>query len=811
MKRCFLIRRGYVTVRWIKTLGYIVLFLLVTSVAPAVAQQGMIKEIVIFGNERVEKGIILKEIKSKVGEPFSQERTREDIKAIYRLGYFRDVQADVAETKGEIILTFAVIEKPYVANVVISGNSKLSQEDVEGVVEVKRDSVLDMGKVRSSVTEIKKLYTSKRYFGSEVEYRVELEQGNKAVVYFDIVEGVKGYLTKIAFTGNKVFGSRKLRGVMKTKEKGWFWWLGSAGKVESDVLELDVNRIRSLYMDYGYVTVKVNAPEIALSKDKKSIQITIRIEEGEQYKLGSLDIAGDILTTKEELLKGFKSKVNKVYRASQVQKDLLWLTDQYTDKGYAYADVAPLTMLDPEKKLVHLTFKIDKGIMAYIGRIEIEGNTKTRDKVIRRELKIAEGDLYSSILLRKSRERVMRTAYFKETEFTPSPTEKKELIDLDIRVEEQQMGRLAFGAGYSNVHGVLGSVALSHGNLFGRGYKASIRVELGGDVRNFEVSFTDPRFFDTPVSLGIIGYNETEQYDNYSVDVTGGGITFGREITENINASLGYRFERVRIYDVYSLPGNPSPPALPADKYPPQGYQPGDFIYDEWQRGASLTSKVVLTFTRNTLNDPYFPTNGSEIWVTGGVAGLGGNNYFYTASAGASWFHPIVGDLVLNLKATGGFIRPYTDKDVPINERFYVGGIKTMRGFDYGMAGPVSSTVHKWDDDSNPGTPDVPFSTGDNEPIGALNMVVGNVELLYPLSKALGLRVAAFYDIGKGWGGGDNSFDNSFWPLRQAVGAGIRWYSPFGPIRIDWGYNLTPKSGRGEKSNVFDFSMGTLF
>jgi len=805
-----LTQEGYIIVRWIKALGPMLLLLLVTSVAPAVAQQGVIKEIVVFGNERVDNRIVLKEIKSKVGEPFSPEKVREDIKAIYRLGYFRDVQVDVAETKGEIILTFAVIEKPYVANIVISGNNKLKQEDIEGVIEVKRDSVLDMGKVRSSVTEIKKLYTSNRYFGSEVEYRVELEQGNKAVIYFDIVEGVKGYLTKIAFVGNKVFGSRKLRGVMKTKEKGWFWWLSGAGKLERDVLDLDVNRIRSLYLDEGYVTVKVSEPEITLSKNKKSIQITVRLEEGEQYKLGSLDITGDILTTKDELLKGFKSSVNKVYRATMVQKDLLWLTDQYTDKGYAYADVAPLTMLDQDKKLVHLTFKIDKGITVHINRIEIEGNTKTRDKVIRRELKTAEGDLYSSTQIRKSRERVLRTGYFKDVEFTPSPTEKKELIDLDIRVEEQQMGKLAFGAGYSNEHGVIGSVALSHGNLFGRGYKGNIKVELGGEVRNFNISITDPRFLDTQASVSVTGYSETEEYDTYKVDMAGAGIIIGKEITENIVASIGYRFERVRVHDVFSFPGQPSPPN-PPPPIPPQGYQPGDDIYDEWQRGASTTSKVTLMLTRNTLNDPYFPTKGSNIWVSGAIAGLGGNNFFYSLSGGASWFHPIVGDLILNLRATAGTVQAYTSTPVPINERFYVGGINTIRGFDYGMAGPVQHIVRTWDHDSNPITPGIAFASASNDPIGALNMVAFNTEFLYPLSKALGLRAAVFFDVGKGWGGGDTRFDNSFWPLRYAAGAGIRWYSPFGPIRVDWGYNLTPREGRGEKSNVWDFSMGTMF
>jgi outer membrane protein insertion porin family len=771
-----------------KTLSVLLILLLVISAALAiaqeVAQEGVIKELVVFGNERVEEAIILKEIKSKVGEPFSSEMVREDVKAVYRLGYFRDVQVDVAETRGGVVLTFVVIEKPFVADIIISGNLELSREDIEGVIDLKRDSVLEMDKINASVEEIKKLYTSKRYFGSEVDYGVELQEGNRAIVYFEIVEGVKGYLTKISFKGNTVFGARKLRSVMQTKEKGLIWFLTKSGRLETDVLDVDISRIRNLYHDTGYVTVQVSAPEITLSKDKKSIQITISIDEGDQYRLGSLDVTGDILTTKEELLKGLKSRVEKVYRSSVVQKDLLWLTDQYADEGYAYVDVSPLTMLDHEQKLVHLTFKIEKGITVHIDRIEIAGNTKTRDKVIRRELKIAEGDLYSSTRLRKSRQRVMRTGYFKEVDLAPTPTEKREFLDLDIRVEETEMGRLEFGAGYGNVTGVVGSVALSHGNLFGLGYKAHIRAEVGERVMNFSTGFTDPRFLDTPYSLGFDAYNETYEYNTYDADVTGGDIKVGREITDTIRADLSYLYERVRVYNI------------------DYAYVPGDYIYDEWLRGANTTGKATLTLTRNTIDNIYNPTRGSNIWISGAIAGLGGDNYFYAARGGASWFHPIVGDLVLNLRANVGMIRAYNDNNrgygVPLHEKFYVGGINSMRGFDRGMAGPVD--INKY---------------GDIEPIGALNMVSFQTEFLYPLSKAIGLRAAAFYDIGKGWGTDDNqphsSLDENFFPLRHAVGVGIRWYSPFGPIRVDWGYNLFPESGRGEKSAVWDFSMGAMF
>ena len=768
----------------LRAVGLIVSFFLLISVCAVLAQEGIIKEIVVLGNERVDQGTILKEVQSKVGETFSKEQVAKDIKTVYGLGFFQDVQVDVSQAKEGVIVTFIVIEKPFVTDIVIEGNVKLNQQDIEGVLEVKRDAVLDMAKVRSSVQGIKKLYASKRYFGSEVEYRVELGEKNRATVYFTVVEeGVKGYLTKIAFIGNKVFGARKLKSIMQTKEKGLTWWFTSAGNLETDVLEVDVTRIKSLYYDYGYVVVKVSSPEITLSKNKKSIQVTIKINEGEQYKLGSLDVTGDILTTREDLLKGFKSKVNKVYRSSLIHKDLLWLTDQYADKGYAYVDVSPLTTLDHEKKLVQVTFNIQKGVKTFINRIEIAGNTKTRDKVIRRELKIAEGDLYNATFMRKSRERVKRTGFFKEVDFAPSPTEKKELIDLDVKVEEASMGKLEFGAGYSNFRGIVGSVGLSHGNLFGRGYHAYAKVELGEDVMNFKVGFNNPRFFDSPYSLGFDVFKQKDEYDDYKTDIIGGDFKIGRELTDTIRADLTYLFEKVRIYDVFTNYPNS----------PPLGYQPGDYIYDE--QGTQTIGKATLTFSRNTIDDPYFPRNGSNIWVSGSVAGLGGDRYFYAASGGASWFYPLVGDLVLNLSAKAGMIRAYNDSKVPLTEKFFIGGIRTMRGFEYGMAGPVDR---------------------EQEPIGALNTVSFTTEFLYPLSKALGLRGAAFYDIGKGWGyeKGQQVTDDltkGIFPLRHAVGVGIRWYSPFGPIRVDWGYNISPHLNRGEKSNVFDFSMGAMF
>lgn len=725
----------------------------------------IIKEIVIVGNKRVKKDLIIHEIKSKPGSPFSRKTLSEDIKALFALGYFLDVQADVRETPEGVIITFAVIEKPTVEDVVISGCERLKREDVEGVIKVKKGDFLDLKDVRASQEAIRRLYTSKGYYGNEVTYEVSYRKGNKTVVYFDIVEGPKGYIKKIEFVGNKAFSSRKLRGLMRTKRKTFLSWLTKTGTLERDVLEVDLARIREFYRDRGYVTVKVKEPKITLSRDRRSIVITIEIEEGDRYRVGSVDIVGDILGKKEDLLKKLKVKKGKWYRSSLVHKDVLWLTDRYADQGYAYVDVSPLTSLDKERKLVHLLYKIEEGKLVYINRINIRGNTKTRDKVIRREIKVAEGELYSSTRIRESRRRLVKTGYFKDVDLSVSPTERKELVDLDVKVEEMQTGTLQFGAGYSSVYGAVGTISLSERNLFGRGYKVYARATLGGELIDFSLGATDPRFLDGPFSLGFDAFNVTHEFDTYDYRTTGGDIKVGREITDTIRADFTYLYERIKVFNVDD--------------------EASDYIKS--QRGTTLTSKVTLTLSRDTVNNPFFPTSGSEVWISGSNAGgpLGGDNYFYKFSGGFSWFHPLIGDLVLNLKGNVGIVRGYSGREVPLREKFYVGGMNTVRGFEYGMAGPV---------DEN------------QEPIGALNMVTFSTELLYPLSKALGLRLAVFYDVGKGF---DHWSDVT--PLRHGAGVGIRWYSPLGPIRIDWGYNLDRKPERGEKASAWDFSIGVLY
>lgn len=737
-----------------------VLFLLSNLLA-----QPPIKEIRIVGNQRVEREVILSAIGSKEGEPLSRERLSEDVKAIFGLGYFKDVKADVQETPEGAIVTFVVLEKPRVRDVAISGYQRVKREEIEAVLKVKKDDFFEPRAWEESLEAVRQLYASKGYYTAQVFGEVEELEGNEVMLYLDIVEGPRGWITEIRFEGNEVFSDRRLKKVMRTKEKNWLSWLTKAGTMNREILEVDLARIRYFYHDHGYLDVEVSEPEIGVSRDGRSLSVVIRVKEGRQYRVGSVEVAGDLIAPKEEILKEVKleTKPGKVYRASQVERDREKLVAYYADRGYAFCEVSPLTSRDAQKSLVHLRFQIDKGPKVRLGRITVRGNTKTVDKVIRRDIKLAEGDVYKASEIRKGLRRLRKLGIFKDVNITTVPTAQEDVLDLEVKVEEMPTGALQFGGGYSSLHGVVGMVSLSERNLFGRAIRAYIRATLGGEMSEFALGASDPRFLDTQYSLGFDLYNETYEYSTYDYRVTGGDIAVGKELTDELRVDLVYKYERQRVFHITE--------------------DASDYIKS--YAGVTRTSKATLSFNYWTLNDFYIPTKGwdNTLSVTNAGGPLGGDVDFVKAILSLSYFRPVWRDLVFNLRGKVGIIEEYGGGRIPLGERFYVGGLRTLRGFEYGMAGPV---------DEN------------GEPLGALKMFVMNFEFLYPLSKELGLRGAVFYDVGKGfdhWG--------DITPLRHAVGAGIRWYSPVGPIRIDWGYNLDRK--RGEKASVWDFAVGIMY
>jgi outer membrane protein insertion porin family len=726
-------------------------------------EEDLIYKITILGNVKIEEGVIRGAVKSREGGPFSNEQVREDLRSIFALGYFTDVQVDVKSTpKGKEII-YIVAEKPSIKEVVILGNNKVKLDDIKEKVTLAPRSILDLQKVVENADEIRKLYFSKGYYGVKVEHQVESLETNEAVVTFRITEGSKGHIKKIIFKGNRKIKSSDLKKVMMTKEWNLLSFITKKGILVEDALKSDVQLINAYYYDHGYLDAKVSEPKIDL-RDPKRIRIEIEIEEGPQYRLGTIDFKGDILTSKEDLFKGLKLKRNDIYRNSAVREQIRFYMEEFANQGYAYVEINPETSIDSKNLLVHLTFDVEKKKRVSFEKIEITGNTKTRDRVIRRELEVGEGEMYSVTDLNESRDRLRRTGYFKEVGFSTSRGSTDEKINLDIKVEEAPTGAFSFGVGYSSIEKVVGSVTLSENNLFGMGYKGLLRFQLGTESNNFKVSFTDPYFLGYPYSVGIDLYREDISYfDTYSYKVLGGDLRLGKELSKRIRLDAMYKLENVDVFDVAE---NAS-------------------IYIKEQEGKATTSAISLTLTMDTRDDYYAPSRGGRHTLSVENAGgiLGGDNYFVKGVLETSWFFPLPLSTVLNLRGKLGIIEAYGGKKEPIYEKFFVGGLSTIRGFEYGMAGPI---------DIN------------GDPQGAKKMVVFNAEWIFPLSRDIGLRGAIFFDVGKGfdeWG--------DITPLKAGAGPGIRWFSPVGPLQIDLGFNLSPK--KGEKTNVFDFSMGTVF
>jgi len=741
---------------------WITLVLLLLSVGVCSGSEEVIHKITILGNMKVEEGVIRAAVKSREGGPFSADQVREDLRSIFGLGYFSDVQVDIKTIpKGREII-FVVMEKPAIKEILITGNQKVKLDDIKEKVTLTTRSILNLEKVKENEEQIRKLYFSKGYYGVKVDYKIDYLETNEAVVTFQIEEGVKGHIKKIVFKGNKKIKSSDLKKIMLTKRKNILNFLTKTGILDEDILKNDIQMLAAYYIDHGHLDVKIPEPKIDL-KDPKKIQIEIEISEGPQYLIGEIDFKGDVLTTKEDLFRSIKIKRNHIFSTSAIRKDINSLTEIFANQGYANVEVAPATSTDEKNLLVHLTFGIEKKKQVSFEKIQIVGNTKTRDKVIRRELRVAEEELYSATGLSKSRDRLKRTGFFREVEVTTSRGSTDEKTNLEIKVEEAPTGAISFGIGYSSIENVVGTAAISDRNLFGLGYHGLLKFRLGSETRDLRFSFTDPYFLGYNFAGGTDLYSENREFDTYSYKILGGNLRFGKDLTETLRADALYKLEKIKVSDV----------SLDASRYIKE------------QEGEKVTSALSFSLSMDTRNDYYNPTKGARHSISlqnaGGI--LGGDNYFVKGLVETSWFFPLPLKTVLNLRGKLGFVEPYGGREIPIYEKLYVGGLYTVRGFEYGMAGPY---------DEN------------KEPLGAKKMISFQSELVFPLSSEIGLKAAIFWDVGKGF---DRFSDIT--PLKTGVGVGIRWFSPFGPFHIDLGFNLNPKPG--EKGKVFDFTAGTVY
>ena len=725
-----------------------------------------IARIEVTGNEFIDRGVIINSVKTKENDPYNLDKLREDMKNIYKTGFFSDVQIDVKDSDKGKVVTFVVIERSPIKMIYVVGNKKIKTEDIREKLKVKTNTVMNIEKIKESMDEVKKLYSSKGYYNTKVTYEIVPDEGYDIGVKFLIDEPEKAYVTKISFTGNKNFTTDKLKGYMSVREKGMFSWFTGSGTLEDDALDDDRKRIEAFYSDNGYVRVKLGVPDVSISKDGKSISIVMPLEEGNVYKIGKIDFAGDLIFPIEVLGKDLQSKPNNTFRSSFYREDVIMLTDLYQNKGYAFTDVSPLTLIDDNAQKIDLTFNITKGKEIFVNRINMLGNTRTRDKVIRRELRVAEGDRYSSTNLKRSKERLTNTQYFKEVDLKLIKTEESDKVNLDVTVEEKPTGTFNVGIGYSTSEKATVSGSVSQSNLLGTGRKLFFNASLGSITRDFNISFIDPYIFDLKLSTGLTVFNYSREMDSYNYSQTGGNLALTRPMTEFTKLLGRYRYERGKVDHIDS--------------------DASTYIKD--QEGTTTISSVLFGLNRITIDNTMNPTKGSNATISFELAGgpFGGQSDFYRSIGIFGKYFPAgFWNSTFFVRGTAGTVRSYNGSIIPVYENFFVGGLQTMRGFKYGEAGPL---------DEN------------GDPIGGTNQLFFNLEWIFPVYAPAGLKGIVFFDVGHGFNDDKGFLLNG---ARTAAGTGIRWFSPFGPIRLEIGFNLSPK--KGEKSNVFEFALGSQF
>ena len=729
-------------------------------------QLDKIAKIDVTGNESIDRAVILNSVKTKENDPYNLDKLREDMKNIYKTGFFSDIQIDVKDSDKGKLVTFVVIERPPIKMIYVEGNKEIKTEDIREKLKIKTNTVMNIEKIKESMDEVKKLYASKGYFNTKVIYEIIPEEGYDVGVKFLIEEPKKAFVRKISFTGNKNFSSDKLKGYMLVREKGWFSWFTGSGILEEDALDDDRKRLESYYSNHGYIKAKIGVPDVSISKDGKTISIVMPIEEGNVYKVGKIDFSGDLIFSADILKKDIKTKPGDTFRSSLFREDVIKLTDLYQDKGYAFTDVSPITLVDDTAQKIDLTFNISKGKEIYVNRINILGNTRTRDKVIRRELRLAEGDRYSGKGLTRSKERLTNTQYFKEADLKLIKTEDPEKINLDVAVEEKPTGTFNVSVGYSTTEKAIIGGSISQQNLLGTGRKLYFNAGVGDITNNFSASIVDPYIFDLNLSAGLGLSHYTREMDSYDYKLAGGSLSFVRPMTEFTKLSTRYKYEKTKIDNI------------DVD---------ASHIIKE-QIGSSSTSSVTVGLNRNTIDNILNPSKGSNTEISFELAGgpFGAKNDFYRSVGQYGLYIPAgFWNSTFFVKGTAGVIRGYNGKPIPIYENFYVGGLHTVRGFKYGEAGPMDEY---------------------GDPIGARNQLFFNLEWIFPVFMPVGLKGVIFFDTGHGFEENKGFLLNG---TRTSAGTGIRWFSPFGPIRLEIGFNLNPK--KDEKRSVFDFAIGSQF
>ncbi len=767
--------------------GLVAAVLVAGGGARGAERESRIARVEVTGNVRVEEDAIRVHLRSQPGGVFDQDVLDADIRAVYAMGFFDRVDADVspAGEKG-VAVQLRVKERPLVRSIKVEGTKKIRREEVEGALKVRPHTILDPEKARQGIEAARKLYIEKGYLDVDISSHTEPVGDSEVDVLYAVKENQPVRVTAVVFEGNKAFSARTLRGVMQTRKAWLFSFITGAGVLNKDVLRTDTERLTAFYYDHGYVTVRIDEPRIERRDD--GLHVTVKIDEGEQFRVGAVSVQGSGLPDDTKALRaGLATSPGEVFRASALREDVQKLTDRLSEDGYAFATVEPQTEVHQAERTVEVVFQAERGRQVMVDRIEITGNSKTRDKVIRREMRLQEQELYSGTKLRKSRDALQRLGFFQEVNVTTRRTSDDAHMNVEVGVKEAQTGAFSAGAGFSSADSLLFNVRIQENNLFGRGQRIVLNGDVGSIRRNVVLSFTEPYFRDTPLTVGLDAFSWRLKFDDFARSGTGISTHLTYPVTawgytslwglplEDVRVGTDYRLERANIGDVSTFATRSI----------------------RLEEGSNLISSVTPRLTRNTLNHAFDPTAGSLQDLSVEFAGLGGEQ-FTKAEVHERWYYTFLhskalGDFTYSFGGTVGYGTGdggINGNDLPLFERYFPGGINSIRGFKARTLGP------------NEDSKDSFGRVVSNTPIGGSEELIINNEMIFPIVQSIGLKGVVFFDAGNAYGA-DKGF--SLDDTRYSVGAGARWLSPVGPLRIELGKPLNAKPHDHKSLILFSF------
>ncbi|MCL4224834.1 MAG: outer membrane protein assembly factor BamA [Myxococcales bacterium] len=759
------------------------------------------------GNRKVEDDAIRVNLLSKVGATIDASKIRDDIRAMWKMGFFAEVtvEAEIGPGGGAI-LTFAVKERPSVRKVLVDGAREVGLDKINEVMDLKRDAILDVTRVKRNREKIAELYVQKGYYLAAVDYEVKPVNEAEVDVWFTVDERSKVEIRDVQFIGNKTISDDELRQVIATRKGGALSFLSDAGTFSEEAFERDLVMISAYYWDRGYAAVKLGTPQLRLSRDKRYMYLSIPIDEGPVFTIGDISFKGKLIGDEAAHRAKIRARPGDRFSRSVIAADRDRVSDYYMDQGYAYANVLPMTQPDMDNHRISLIYEIESGKKAYFERINVRGNSKTRDKVIRREMKISEGELFSSTALEASKRRVNALGFFEKVDVSTKRGSSDELVEVNVEVTERPTGTFQIGAGFSSVENFIAQAQVSQNNLFGRGQTLALQAQLSSLRQLFLLRFVEPYFLDSNWTFAFDLYNQSRVFNNFQRNAAGFNLTWGYPLSYEARAFVTYKLENVGISR-----GGGSITSFGAVS------QQDDFEDVANLYRGGITSSVRGSLQWDSRNNRLFPSAG---WHHNAFAEYaskytGSENIFVRWGGFSRYYRELWGPFVLKLNAEVGITTSTDPLGVPISERYLIGGIYDVRGFRPRTLGPLLSTGRD------------PDSALRQIPLGGNMQLIWNSEVEFPLIKRLAISGVVFYDMGNAYNlearycnGRSAAVSIKFDPcfrfpdsvvsgIRKSVGFGFRWFSPIGPLRFEWGIPLDRQPS--EEPLVFEFTIGNFF